>query len=101
MVNKYIKDGEVGILYSPGFGAGWSSWGEDVLCYDYDLVKAFLEGGIPAIKAVAAEKYPDMYQGGLNDIEIEWIAVGTAFRINEYDGKESIEYLDPTIFMIA
>ena len=28
MVEKYYNEnGELGVLISPGFGAGWSSWG--------------------------------------------------------------------------
>ena len=26
MTEKYIKDGQVAVAYSPGFGAGWSTW---------------------------------------------------------------------------
>ena len=26
MVTKVIRDGKVAVLYSPGFGAGWSTW---------------------------------------------------------------------------
>ena len=30
MTEKYIKDGKVAVAYSPGFGAGWSTWNDDV-----------------------------------------------------------------------
>jgi len=28
-MTKYIRDGKVAVLYSPGFGAGWSTWNDD------------------------------------------------------------------------
>lgn len=101
MAEKYIDDGRVGILYSPGYGAGWSTWGDSALAYDADLVRAFIEGGKDALSKVTAEKYPDAYQGGLEDIQLEWITQGSSFRINEYDGYESIEYGHRNSFMEA
>jgi hypothetical protein len=29
IVEKYIKDGKVAVLYSAGYGAGWSTWNYD------------------------------------------------------------------------
>ena len=29
-IDKAINDGMVAILYSPGFGAGWSSWNQPI-----------------------------------------------------------------------
>ena len=28
-MNKIEKDGNVAVLYSPGYGAGWSTWNDD------------------------------------------------------------------------
>jgi len=90
MTEKYIKDGCIDVLYSPGFGAGWSTWGEPEMAYDRDLVEAFLDGGIKKLSDVTSSKYPDAYQGGIHDIELCWIEQGTMFYISEYDGSESI-----------
>jgi hypothetical protein len=35
-------------------------------------------------------RYPGKYFGGSDNLTIQWIPVGTEFRINEYDGAESI-----------
>jgi len=35
-------------------------------------------------------KYPEIYVSNYNDLTVGWIPVGTAFRIDEYDGNESI-----------
>lgn len=43
------------------------------------------------------ENWP--YDGGMDDLEIEWLPVGTRFKINEYDGKESLETLDDLCFV--
>jgi hypothetical protein len=32
----------------------------------------------------------DVYTGGVRDLEVAWLPQGTAFRIEEYDGNESI-----------
>ena len=39
MVEKYYNEnGELGVLYSPGFGAGWSTWHNEELAYDKSTV---------------------------------------------------------------
>jgi hypothetical protein len=35
-------------------------------------------------------KYPEVYCGGLEDLVITWVPVGERFRIEEYDGSESL-----------
>jgi hypothetical protein len=30
------------------------------------------------------------YAGGARDLRIEWLPIGTLFRVDEYDGSESI-----------
>ena len=71
-VELYVNEmDEVGVLYSPGFGAGWSTWNEN--CY--------------------------AYYGGARDLRLTFVSKGTAFRINEYDGGESIELFDMSNYM--
>lgn len=93
MTEKYVVEGDVAILYSPGYGAGWSTWGDKELAYDKDLVGAYMQGGVDKLAEVTLKKYPGTYLGGISDIEVEWVAQGTRFRINEYDGSESVELL--------
>jgi hypothetical protein len=110
-MNKFVRDGQVAVLYSPGFGAGWSSWANgnyvpDVI-FDPCIVDLVLdpryekEDKIERIKVHCALKYPDLYLGGLDDITVEWLPQGVAFRINEYDGSESIEVKDSVRWLIA
>ena len=36
------------------------------------------------------EEFEDVYCGGASQLEIEWLPEGTAFRIEEYDGFETV-----------
>ena len=112
-MNKVIRDGKVAVLVSPGYGAGWSTWatarggenGEDVtgfMMFDPLLVD-MVERGAEAeeIEAYVKSKYPDGYYGGAEDLTIQWLPVGTAFRIHEYDGYETVEIRDDIQWTIA
>jgi hypothetical protein len=37
----------------------------------------------------------------MKDLEVEWMPVGTEFKINEYDGAESIEYKENNNWIVA
>lgn len=85
----------VGIIYSPGFGAGWSTWGEPDQATDQELAKLIDSGAdYSEIAKLAEEKWPDSYKGGLSDCVVEWVEKGTRFAIEEYDGSESIRFAD-------
>ena len=46
-------------------------------------------------------RFPDAYDGGVEDLVVQWIPEGTAFRIHEYDGNESIEIKEDLDWVIA
>lgn len=100
---KYVRGGKVAVLVSPGYGAGWSTWGSpsDALAMDRDLVEAFLTGGREAVTKVADRKYPDEYKGGLEDLKVVWVPKGARFEINEYDGYESLRIFSDKDGMVA
>lgn len=101
---KVIRDGKVAVLYSPGFGAGWSTWNSEygeALVLDPMMVKYVEEGNKEALHTYVAMRYPDAYTGGLRDITVTWIPEGTLFRIHEYDGNESIETMSDTSWIRA
>lgn len=106
----YRPNGSVAVVYSPGYGGGWSSWAKidptDARVAVLTLVKgaARLRDIIkdePDREIVVANGYGWLYaesfdRNGLNDslkdpLEIAWLKPGTAYRIDEYDGFESIE----------
>lgn len=97
-MEKVIKDGQVAVLYSPGYGAGWYSWNKEhkELLFHPKLV-AMVEAGKRAEITDAWVKENlgiDIYTGGAEGLKIEWLPKGTAFQIEEYDGFETIQTLD-------
>ena len=93
-MQKLIKDGMVAVVYSPGYGAGWSSWSlehEEELCLRKEIAEFVLNKDFNGLKVFMKENYPDVYLGGMDDLSVDWVSVGSLFRINEYDGSESIE----------
>lgn len=92
-MDKVIRDGHVAVLYSPGFGAGWYTWHHiEELLYEPRIVHYVETGEKELVKSYLEEVYPDVYAGGVDDLEILWMKEGTRFRINEYDGSETVEF---------
>jgi hypothetical protein len=96
MIEKVVRDGRVAVLYSPGFGAGWSTWNaehNDILLFHPKLVAMVEKGEQDKITEKWLEDHlqlTDVYNGRANDLQIEWIPQGTPFYVKEYDGSESI-----------
>ncbi len=107
-MKKVIKDNKVAVLYSPGFGAGWSTWNTDDdpkvnehLIFGEEFVNLVLAGEVEKLKSLAEELYPEFYSGGADDLTVMWIDQGTPFRIREYDGSESIEIFNSDHYFVA
>jgi hypothetical protein len=121
-VKKVIRDGQVAILISPGYGAGWHTWNADKewILYDpylVDLVeklstpefldqgpagpRALFEDIVVEIESYCNNKDPDGYYGGARDLVVKWLPVGTKFYIEEYDGSESLINEDKLIWLTA
>jgi hypothetical protein len=99
-------------LISPGYGAGWSTWGPDnheiqhFMVFHKGLIEAIEKGedlgtyddeGTPLWKFAQEwfEEFPGErlpYGGGTYQLEV--VKVTGQFRIEEYDGHESIEMRD-------
>jgi hypothetical protein len=91
-MHKTIKDGRVAVLYSSGYGAGWSTWnpGHPEMVFDPGLVDLVLAGNEEKILAYVTLKWPTAFMGGVEDLRVEWLPEGTDFMIEEYDGAENI-----------
>ncbi len=103
-MEKLIKDGRVAVLVSRGFGAGWSTWMSEYpeALFDPVLAQMIVDGADEMeIATVAQKRYPDAYLGGLDGLNVEWLVIGTKFRVDEYDGAESIEILDEIHWEVA
>jgi hypothetical protein len=98
-LDKVIRDGKVAVLVSGGFGAGWYSWNTEypqllfhpkiVAMVEENRQSEITEGWIKENLGI-----DDVYCGGAEDLRIEWLPRGTAFRVNEYDGSESLETME-------
>ena len=103
-INKVIRNGLVAVIISPEFGAGWWTWNRDRIdmIFDPGLVD-LLERKQPEDKilAYAILKWPDAFLGGVDELMIEWVLEGTEFKINEYDGSESIELKESDNWLTA
>lgn len=102
-MNKVVRDGRVAVLYSPGYGAGWFSWNTSrpEILFDPAIVELVEAERWDELQAYVILKYPDIYKGGIEDLQIEWMPVGTQFQVNEHDGSESIERRDSVDWITA
>ena len=102
-MNKLSLDGKVAVLYSPGFGAGWYTWNQTVpqILFDPAIVKMVEKEQWDKLKTYVTLKYPDIYTGGMDGLKVAWIPEGTLFKINDYDGSESIELKENEDWLVA
>lgn len=103
---RYNEHGQVAVLISPGFGAGWSTWNHkpeytNGLIFDSRLVDAVLAEVTAEQFTELCNKvgYTDMYFGGTTDLTVVWMDEGTLFTIEEYDGSESIRTFDDLCYV--
>lgn len=95
MEKKTNDLGQVAVLVSPGHGAGWFSWhGVEELLYDPHVVDMVLdEESYATIIDYCNEAYSkNQYYGGASDLQVVWLDPGTQFRIDEYDGYETLVF---------
>lgn len=106
-MEKYVKDGMVAVLISPGYGAGWSTgaYEEDErkkALFHPKFVQAALDG-VKDVDEIAEEVMGSehFYTGGWKNIQVVWLPEGTAFLVKEYDGYESMQNMDAVLFDVA
>ena len=100
--------GQMKVLISRGYGAGWSSWNDPRMAFDERLIRAF-ECGITQedMQELCVEcGYVDVnggppYMGGFKQLEVVDIPSGELFQIMEYDGSEYIEYFEESDWYLA
>lgn len=103
-MDKVVCDGMVAVLVSPGFGAGWYTWNKEMpeLLFDPTLVDLVLNGAeSEELVAYADLKYPEAYTGGVEQLIVRWIPEGAKFRLDEYDGSESLILESQQVWMTA
>ena len=92
-MNKLIRKGCVAVIYSPEFGAGWSTWNRKYpeILFNPAIVEFVEKQQWEELQVYVTLKYPNVYTGGMEGLKIEWLPVGTEFIIKEHDGAETIE----------
>lgn len=87
------------VIYSPPHGSGFTTWVEDrqlakELVHDVELAK-LVEAKAPTdsikkrIDEIRGDRY--VYIGSnIQTLTVEWLKPGTQFRVDEYDGAESV-----------
>lgn len=108
--SKFVTpDNEVGIIYSPGFGAGWSTWemkeNRNRMIKDTRIIKylyklEYVDYSYDDFMTMIGFENPP-YDGGFNSLNLEFVPEGSLFKIREYDGSEYVEVFDPRTFMTA
>lgn len=105
-MEKVIRDGMVAILISPKYGAGWYTWNDtsEECLYDPETV-AWVEAGKPeGSRPNWEEKFGKgryFCTLGADTLVVEWLPEGTAFRVEEYDGFESLRTNEGYTWSIA
>jgi hypothetical protein len=114
------SNGEVAILYSPGYGSGWSTDVGDreikkQFIFDSNIVRHvtskefkhnFTEEKYVKFMKTIFPSYESEFISFPNfdsflQLMVTFVPVHTQFRINEYDGSESVEIFDPTNYFLA
>lgn len=101
-MKKYLNDdGKVGVLVSYGYGAGWSTWNKDEYREFFAMDKKLIEMKLNKTPLKEVEEYCKSGTGedytsmaGWNQAEIEWVGKGNSFCIEEYDGNESLRFIN-------
>jgi len=104
---RVVRFGRVAVIHSPQHGAGWYSWHRiEELLFDPELVD-MIERGAEAEEVEAyceahyQNEHKSAYWGGVDDLVITWIPEGSLFRIDEYDGAETIVLQDDDSWIVA
>ena len=98
------------VLVSSGYGAGWSTWGDERLAYDKRVVEWYIAHStqdfcdkvqgrntpeyLMAVDFFSSIDFDTPYFGGYKPGMIRWVPVGKKWTIDEYDGYESLVYAD-------
>lgn len=97
-MEKVIRDNNVAILISPGFGAGWYSWNsKPEIVFHPKLVEMVEQNRNDEINENWIKDnlgIENIYCGGAKNLKIVWLPIGTIFEIEDYDGAESIKTLE-------
>jgi hypothetical protein len=91
-MNKVIENGHVAVLVSAHHGAGWYSWHNNLeLLFDpvvVDMVRRKVD--YHEIIEYCKSNYSNEYYGGAAGLGVVLVPEGVNFKIEEYDGLETL-----------
>ena len=101
-MGKVIRDGKVGVLVSPGFGAGFSSWGApEEAIFNPTLIELVENEKFDEAISFVEKTWEGIYTGGVYDLYVAWVEEGRRFIVEEYDGAESLLFEDKIDWITA
>ena len=101
-MKKVVKNGQVAVLISDGWGSGFHTWGAPVeAIFDPTLINFIVMAQLQEAITYVESTYPDVYTGGIDELIVRWIPEGAKFIITEYDGNESIMLQDQEAWITA
>ena len=101
-MEKVIRDGKVGVLVSPGFGAGFSSWGApEEAIFNPTLIELVENEKFDEAISFVEKTWEGIYTGGVYDLYVAWVEEGRRFIVEEYDGAESLLFEDKIDWITA
>ncbi len=90
-----VRDGKIAVLVSVGHGLGFYTWGAPLeAIVNPTLVGLIEERKVEEAIEFVKKTWPDVYTGGVEDLEVEWVPIGKKFEMREYDGAEWISFMD-------
>lgn len=103
-MEKFVKNGKVAVVYSPGYGSGWWTWNGRKTEYRWMvfspvIARAVLLDDRKQAALIALKIDPSLCVAGAETLEVAWVTEGEAFEIEEYDGYERIELCYRPIFV--
>ena len=104
MIKKVMRDGQVGVLISHGWGSGFYTWGAPLQAiFDEKLIYLIENEKFDEVVEYVSLTYSDadVYIGGVHDLRVHWIDEGVEFFIDEYDGSESIVFKETVNWITA
>lgn len=106
-MNKLIKDGQVAVVYTNKYGAGWSTANEhspelqEFMIFDSRVVQAVLDNDIQKAIDIVKQEFKDdtRVYTDVDCLTVDWVPKGMIVTLHQHDGKESLDYYFPGGFM--
>jgi len=110
-MKRVFRKNKVAVLYSPGFGCGWSTSMKNntTVVFHPKLVELVEKNCREEIteellkNLVSEEEKEHIYvdRSAVNNLRIQWLPIDTEFRIEEKDGSEGIVLKEKQLWMVA